>query len=107
MKIDRDNKPICYDFDGVLHEFKNGWNGNVPTGKPIEDAVWAINLLVERGFEVIVFTTRKDTKNVESWLNLNGFPKLEVTNKKPNALAYVDDRGVRFTNHQDIIKYFI
>jgi len=100
-------KTIAYDFDGVLHEFKDGWTGDMPEGKPIKDAKWAIELLTERGFEVVIFTTRIMTVLVHKWLEENDFPTVEVTNVKPKAIAYIDDRGIRFTNHRDIVKYFI
>jgi hypothetical protein len=101
-------KTIAYDFDGVIHSFKKGWDGDVPKGKPIKDAKWAIEKLIEKGFTVIVFTTRTRTDLVSIWLANNGFPELMVTNTKPNALAYIDDRGIRFeNNHQSIVKYFI
>jgi len=29
-----------------------------------------------------------------------------VSNLKPPAIAYIDDRGIRFTNWADITKYF-
>lgn len=101
-------KTIAYDFDGVLHEFKNGWTGDMPEGEPIKDAKWAINLLIKKGFKVVIHTTRDRTDLVELWLRDKGFPALEVTNKKPKALAYIDDRGIRFeNNHQSIVKLFI
>ena len=100
-------KPVCYDFDGVLHEFKDGWTGDIPEGLPIKDSVWAMNWLAKKGVKVIIFTTRTNIKEVKRWLKKHSFPEMEVTNKKPHALVYVDDRGIRFTNHQDVIKYLV
>jgi hypothetical protein len=32
---------------------------------------------------------------------------IEVTALKPSAIAYIDDRGIRFTDWTDILKYFL
>lgn len=100
------SKPIAIDFDGVLHEFQNGWDGDVPKNPPIKDALWAVNTLRNAGHEVIIYTTR-DPQHVKNWLGRYNFPLLEVTNTKPRALAYIDDRGIRFENNwQSIVKLF-
>lgn len=101
------NKPIAVDFDGVLHNMKDGYDGARPTGKPIEDAKWAMSHLKSKGYILIVFTTRQEVGYVGEWLEKNRIPYDEVTNKKPIALAYIDDRGIRFTNWEDIVKYFV
>ncbi len=100
-------KPIFVDFDGVIHKFDKGWTGIMPQQEPVEGSLEAINLLLSKGFEVVIFTTREDVVEVMFWLKKYGFPDLRITNKKEPALAYIDDRGIRFTNWQDIIKYFI
>jgi hypothetical protein len=103
------SKKIAVDFDGVIHEFVGGWNKNAKQiyGPPNEGALEKINLLIDQGFEVVVFTAREDFEPVKRWLFEYGFPELEVTNKKPVALAFIDDRAIRFTNWEDVVKYFI
>jgi predicted phosphatase len=100
------NKPIAIDFDNVLHDY-DGWKDGTIYGKPVKDSVKMTKLLVDRGFKLVVFTTREDTKAVSKWLQKNGFVQMDVTNVKPIAVAYIDDRGIRFTNWEDIVKYFI
>lgn len=56
-------------------------------------------------YTVIIFTT-EDQYQTEQWLKERGI-NLQVTNFKPIALAYIDDRAVRFTNWYDIQKMFI
>jgi len=100
------SKPICLDLDGVLHEFSKGWNHGI-LGKPVKDAVKMTKLLDKNGYDLIVFTTRTNFKDIKAWLKKYKFPKMEVTNIKPQALIYVDDRGYRFSSWQDIAKLFI
>lgn len=98
-------KILC-DFDGVICK-RNG----IPTvmnwkDKPIEGALEAIKLLIEQGHTVKVFTSNPDQYGVKLWLEKHKFPKLEVTNIKEPAHVMIDDRAIRFTDWQDIRKYF-
>jgi hypothetical protein len=89
-------KTIAIDFDGVLHKYSKGWRNGEIYDEPMEGAVGACKLLIERGYNLVVFTVRKNTRAVEEWLRKNGFPEMKVTNQKPKAVAYIDDRGIRF-----------
>jgi len=105
---EENKKVIAVDFDGVLHEFKEGWTREIPEGKPVKDSLWAIKELTNKGFSIVVYTSRANLEAVSLWLRQNGFPALEVTNHKPIAIAYIDDRGIRFENNwESIVKYFI
>lgn len=55
---------------------------------------------------VVVYTTRENHEAVREWLKSSGFPELPITSMKPKAIAYIDDRAIRFTNWDDIRKYF-
>lgn len=62
----------------------------------------------------MIFTARADLEQVKKWiddhLTMLGYDhlvgKIDVTNKKPHTIMYIDDRGLRFTNWKDILKYF-
>jgi hypothetical protein len=107
-------KTIAVDFDGVLHRYSKGWQDGAIYDPPVEGAVEAFYKLIAAGFDIVVFTTRKDTKAVASWMHkhfdfekrIGHFWEPQITNEKPLALAYIDDRGIRFTNWPDILKYF-
>lgn len=99
---------IAIDFDGVICE-----SIGIPTKKvswaerkPVKNALEAINHLIAQGKHVWVFTSNPEIDDVKLWLENNSFPKLEVTNIKKPAHVYIDDRGLRFTNWQDIRRYF-
>lgn len=107
-------RTIAVDFDGVIHKYSKGWQGGEIYDKPVDGAVKAYYALIEKGYDVVVFTTRKDLEAVKAWMELHfdfekrlgHFYEPEVTNKKPAAIAYIDDRGIRFTNWVDILNYF-
>lgn len=99
-------KTICVDFDGVIHKYSGGWRDGDIYDPPMDGAREKINLLMDRGFKVVVLTARTDFVAVRIWLKSYGFPDLEVTNVKPPAIAYIDDRAIRFTNWDDITRYF-
>ena len=98
---------IAIDFDGVICA-RNG----IPTGeltwddKPVDGALDAIKLFQKTGKKVWVFTSNPDLDGVRDWLKKHNFPEIEVTNIKKPAHAFIDDRAIRFTNWQDIRKYF-
>lgn len=90
------NKLICVDFDGVLHDYKNPVPGR-RMGGPFAGALEAIQELQDHGFEIIVQTVN-NAKVVADWLDYYGFGNIPVTNEKPNAIIYIDDRAIR---HED------
>lgn len=103
-------KTIAVDFDSTLHQYDRGWQGGALYGAPIPGAVEALTRLHNEGFRLVVFTCRADNPNqtwaVQDWLTQHGFPEMAVTNVKPQAIAYIDDRGLRFTNWPDMLRYF-
>lgn len=115
-------KTIAIDFDGVIHKYSKGWQGGKIYDEPVEGALEAIIELLEKDYKVSVFTTREDTAGVKTWIiektrrckELQSKPFLfwfdreefNVTNQKPIAIAYIDDRGIRFTNWKDMMNYF-
>jgi hypothetical protein len=102
---------VAVDFDGVIHAYSKGWHDGTIYDEPVPGALDAIESLMER-YAVAIFTTR-DTEQVKDWLLGHGFDdiwtdlaweppfwneagSLLVTNRKPAAIAYIDDRGIRF-----------
>lgn len=97
---------IGIDFDGVLNTYTKGWNNGIIDTAPVEGAIDACARLITKGFNLYVLTARTDHGPVYAWLQRCGFPYMEVSNVKRPAIAYIDDRAIRFTNWKDIQKYF-
>ena len=101
---------IAIDFDGVIHKYSNGWQNGEIYDDPIEGAFEKILRLYLDGFHICIFTARTELEPIREWWNKwynIKFPKsemfpLEITNIKPPAIAYIDDRGITFTNWNDV-----
>jgi hypothetical protein len=91
-------RALCIDFDGVLHAYTSGWQGHdkIPDG-PVPGAMVACHALAEAGWKLYVMSSRSDLRPVAAWLANWKFPPMVLTRIKPIAVAYIDDRAVRFT----------
>jgi hypothetical protein len=87
---------VCVDLDGVLNTF-DGWRGAEHFHPPREGAREFLAGLKNSGFRVVVLTVRWH-EWVLTWLTEHGLAEFvdEVTDRKPPAHAYVDDRAVCF-----------
>lgn len=110
---------IGVDFDGVIHRYSRGWLDGTIYDDPVEGAFDALDALRLHA-AVFIFTTR-DVVQVTEWMASHGQPVIDdrhqevkkfwddrhhmlVTNRKLGAIAYIDDRAIRFTNWIDAIK---
>lgn len=108
-------KTIGIDFDGTICKKQHFGDGKIYQ-EPNEHAKRTIDRLKESGYSIVVFTVRLHEKfggdiqakkdEIARWLNKYEIPFDEITNCKPEAIAYIDDRAIRFTNWQDIENYF-
>lgn len=94
---DAESQPIaCVDFNGVLDSY-TGWQGPSHFDPPREGAREFLEALRARGFQVVVFTTRYEG-DVWGWLKTYNLDALisAVTDRKPAAHVFVDDRAICF-----------
>lgn len=106
----KEKKTIALDFDGVLHDYTKGWTGIIPEGKPIPGSLDFVKKILSMNYNIIVFSARLSEKNsykeMKKWLKEYDFPDLELSNEKPNAEIYIDDRGYRFDgNFKNALDY--
>ncbi len=95
MRIER--LTACVDLNGVLDHFQ-GWTGKYEDYPVRDDARKLLVGLQDRGYRVVILTARTNLEGVHNWLADNGLAEWvdEVTNIKPPAYIYIDDRAVRF-----------
>ena len=87
---------VCIDLDGVLNSF-DVWRAPEYFHPIRPGAREFLVRLNESGYRVVILTVRWH-EWVESWLEENGLREYiaEVTDKKPPAEVYLDDRAVCF-----------
>lgn len=99
-------KLLAIDFDGTIHNDKDVLPG-YRMGQPFLGTQDALRRLKAMGYDIVVHCFWADSaKNVQvirDWLHYFAIPFDEVTNIKPNAVAYIDDKAIKFENNWDQI----
>ncbi len=87
---------VCVDLDGVLNLY-DGWRGADFFHPPRPGAADFLRDLKAQNFRVVIFTIRW-AEHVEQWLERNNLRRFvdSVTDKKPVAHVYLDDRAICF-----------
>lgn len=100
---------VAVDFDGVIHAYSKGWQDGSIYDEPMPGAIEALHALM-KSYAVFVHTTREpgpvcdwlDDHDIEATF-LHPLPEfwnergvVLVTNRKLPAIAYIDDRAIRF-----------
>lgn len=97
VETQEDLRPVvCVDLNGVLDAY-TGWRGPEHWDDPRPGAEEFLRELHERGFRVVIFTTRWED-DARGWLARHGLDRwvAAVTDRKPAAHVFVDDRAVCF-----------
>jgi hypothetical protein len=92
---------VCVDLNGVLDAY-TGWKGPSHFDPPRPGARTFLEALRARGFDIVIFTTRYE-QDVWEWARAHGLADLiaAVTDRKPAAHVFVDDRAVCFRGDFD------
>ena len=88
-------KTIAIDLDGVLDEYNGKYNeNNIPK---IKKGAKEFVKELSNNYELILFTTR-NSKQATKWLKENNIDEYfkEITNIKPPAYIYLDNRALKF-----------
>jgi hypothetical protein len=111
-------KTLCLDFDGVIHSYMSGWNGQTSIDDPPVEG--AIEFLYDalKSFKVAVYSSRSSSpagidamrSYVERHCKGAGFDyghpwwlQIEWPVNKPAAHVTIDDRAILFTGKWPLI----
>ena len=106
---------IAIDFDGVIHQCSKGYYDGTIYDPPVEGVVAALKRLSNK-YTIIVYSCKSKpdrglvngktgTTLIWEWLekwNLSQYVS-KVTAEKPRAVAYIDDKGIKFENWDQCI----
>ena len=113
--LEKSNKVIAIDFDGVIHNANLGYNDGTIYGKPIKGSLESIKKLSENHTLKIyscksnpkrpLINDKTGTELIWEWLENHGVKEYidDVVWGKPNAVIYIDDNGYRFENWNDTL----
>lgn len=101
-------KTVVFDFDGVIHSYKSGWQGeNIIPDPPVNGIKKAIDEIRSAGYEVIVVSARcayyEGKVAIFEWLRKYGIVVDDVCKEKPPAICYIDDRAICFDGKSDTL----
>lgn len=107
---------LMIDLDGVIHKY-TGWNDGKLNKETIPGAKEAIDILKNK-YEIIIFTTRVSETNkspektkmllvdLKRWLSDHEIYYDQITAEKLGAVAYIDDKAIRFNgNWKETLKF--
>lgn len=99
---------VVFDFDGVIHQYKHKpstWDETLILDPPVEGIREAVENIKGLGYKVIVVSARARSEAgraaIRTWLDNYGIVVDEVTDKKPPAKVYIDDRAICFDGKSD------
>jgi len=109
-------KNIAVDFDGVIHKNSKGYYDGTIYDEPIEGSRESLKQLSKQ-YDVVIFTAKAKpdrglingktgTQLVWEWLKKYDMDKFvtKVTAEKPRAVAYIDDKGITFTDWKQTLR---
>lgn len=101
-------KTVVFDFDGVVHSYKSGWQGEtVIPDPPVDGIKESIDSIRASGYKVVVVSTRcacyEGLVAIREWLKKYDIAVDDVSKEKPPAICYVDDRAIRFDGNAEAL----
>ena len=109
---------LALDFDGVIHKNSKGFHDGTIYDEPLPGALDGIKYLNKTlGYELVIYSCKSNPLRpliggktgielIWEWLEKHGIKKniKDVTYIKPNAIAYIDNKGIRFNNWKDVLE---
>ena len=107
---------LVLDFDNVIHMMDKGFHDGTIYGDPLPFCKESLKQL-SKTYDLVVYSCkcnpnrplvdgRTGTELIKEWLTQHDLLKYikDVTFDKPNAVAYIDDKGIRFNDWKSCIK---
>lgn len=111
------NQQIAIDFDGVIHTNSKGYYDGTVYDPPSLGTEGALKQLSQK-YKIIIFTCKvkpdrplvngKSGKElIKEWLSKYNLLQYvhEITCEKPRASVYIDDKGYRFKNWENTLRF--
>lgn len=106
---------ICFDLDGTLADYSDGWQGVEKIGKPLLSGTKLLKRLSTQ-CTIIIYTCRTNAELnsafsqaelvafVQQWFTEHQLPynEIYVGLGKPQADVYIDDRAVHFQARSNV-----
>lgn len=109
------SQQLAIDFDGVIHKNSRGFYDGTIYDEPIEGAIESIKYLSKK-YDIVIFTAKAKSDRpllngktgkqlVSEWLDKYGLLDYikDITSEKPRALAYIDDKAIKFTSWKETL----
>ena len=106
-----DTRPtVVFDFDGVIHSYKSGWQGEtVIADEPVPGIRESLKQIHDTGYKIAVVSTR--CKSLEGMSAINDYLLKHdmlkfidiICKEKPPAIVYIDDRAICFDGHPETL----
>lgn len=101
----KDKPTVVLDFDGVIHSYTSGWQGlEVIPDPPVEGIKEAIQE-IRKKYKVVIVSARSHTPvgrlAIKEYLRKYDIEVDDISETKPPAIVYVDDRAICFNNDAD------
>lgn len=105
-------KRAMIDLDKTIHKYSKGYKDGTVYDDAFDGAKEVINWLKEKGYEIVIFTTRASKQNadelggdhkeqikkVAKWLKDNDIYFDQITAEKLAANFYIDDKAISIHN---------
>ena len=110
LKLEQ-GKAVCFDFDGVIHKYREGWKDGTIYDIDNYEMIKLISFLQNAKIPVFICSTREPEQIKNWWINQkinipitviddetfwNDLFVVGVTNRKLPAQLYIDDRAYKY-----------
>ncbi len=121
MVKDNEKKKLGLDLDGVIYKNSKGFHDGTMYDEPIDGAIESLKHLNEvLGYDLVIYTCKANPERplingktgielVWEWLEKYGVKDniKDVTYIKPNAVAYIDDKAIKFDTWDKLLKELV